>query len=277
MVRLAVWQTALGGVVFGALPADPEWYGDNDALYPLGALLGAGLGASTAIVGARALDFRGPEATTVIAAQQLGLFNGGMLLSDLGDYDGETLSFGLLVGAGAGTAAGWALASRHPDPAVPVAIQSGAWWGLGLALAGMSYTYAWEDWEFDPTTPLLLAVNGGALGGYALARFAHLSRSQIRAANIGALFAAGSTYYFAYFTSDVIWYTEDQVVAIVALSGVAGGVAGAILAGRMDASSGGVALVHGRDGALAAGLPLPTPRPTPQGMAWDVTLVDWRF
>ncbi|MBN1335202.1 MAG: hypothetical protein JXB39_04520 [Deltaproteobacteria bacterium] len=277
-VRLALWQGALGTWVLGPNMAFHEWYGELDVLYPLGALAGAGLGVSTALLAARSPDFGPASAATIVAAQQILTFDGAMLLGNLGDYRGDGVPLGILAGAGAGTAAGWWLASRSPDPALPVATRSGAWWGLGLALAGLSYTYAWDDDDFDPTLPLLAAVNGGAAGGYALARFAGLSQAQVRSANLGALLGAGSSFAFAWFTSDVIWYTEHQVAAIVAASGVAGGVAGALLAGRMDRDAPvGAALVHGQGRDLAAGLPLPTPRPSADGLCWDASLVDYRF
>ncbi len=277
-VRLALWQGALGLAVLGPTMAVNEWYGEADALYPLGALAGAGLGASTALLAARSPDFGPASATSIIAAQQILTFDGALVLASLGRDTDESMPFGILAGAGAGTAVGWWLASRDPDPAVAAAVQSGAWWGLGLAVAGLAYTYAWDDDDSDPTTALLVAVNGGAVGGYALARYGGLSHAQVRMANIGALLGAASTYSFAYYTSEVIWYTPHQVAAIVALSGVAGGVAGALLADRIDRDvPAGTALLSGRDGSLSATLPLPTPRPTPEGLAWDVSLVDYRF
>jgi len=285
LLRLAVWQSALGAYVMGPNLQIDDFFGYEDTPYLIGALVGIGTGAGTAYLMKSAQGLSTEKVTTVMAAEQLGFAN-GLMLGDLTDGEDEDwgVPTGTFIGTLGGAGAGMALARRNPDPTVATAVLSGAWWGAALSIGAMTYTYYWErdlDNEVWYYAPAILGADLGALAGAEIARATGVSRQQLRMMNLGGAGAAFTAYGFAYLTHDVIWYTDRGVVAVIALSGVAGGALGIVLAGEMSHPPRDrgptTAILSGEDGRIRVGTPLPMVAPSEKGPRWQLSLVDYRF
>ncbi len=227
-VRLVGWQAAMGSYLLGPNLLINEPLGYDERAYLALAMAGGGLGAGSALLLAKHHGIDSATASTIIGIEQLGLLNGAVIgYAITGDnYSWSAIPAGMMLGAGAGAAAGTLWALQDPDPAASLGMQWGAYWGTGLGFAVMAYTYAFDELYEDSVYPLALAANLGALGGWTLTRGLGLSRQDIRMFNAGALVGGMGAYGFAWVTSNIVWYTEHGVVAFVTGATVAGGLAG---------------------------------------------------
>jgi hypothetical protein len=278
-MKLAAWQTALGAYLLGPHMArisyDPR---RTAAPYFLGAGGGALVGAGSAIWMSAGPGLSHGQAHGVIAAQQLGGFNGAAI-AWLAKGDEVNTSIGLLAGVGAGTLGGYLFTLTDPSWGESLGAHSGAVWGLAYAAAGNALIERWD--EEKNLRAMLIWSDLGAVGGFALAHALDLSRSQVWAMNLGGIIGAtGSLQLLGLLTmesgaDDTVW----------ALTGMVGGLVGGAVALRLATRSdrehrqglAASAFISGTDRDVRIGLPLPTPIPSDQGLAYGLPLVAYRF
>ncbi len=280
-VRFAAWQGSLGAFLLGPNLAVAGALGPAEAPYFVSSLLGGGLGMGSALYLSSGLGVDEAGATIIAASQQLGGFNGAALGYTLApDWPWVGLPAGITLGVAAGSVAGYLRASRGADRDLSLALQSGAFWGLGLGLSALTFTYGWERLQGGSLLPLVLACDIGAAGGWALARATGATREDLRLWNLGGALGAFSAYGFAWLTSRVIWYTPHGVAAFITVSGLAGAALAILLPrrlGRPRSVPVANALISGQRGELALSLPAPTALPSAGGVQLGMSLVDYRF
>ena len=282
-IRLALWQTATGAYLLG--PHLAYFFQSYEATpYLLGALAGGAAGASSALLMAAGPGLGTNQATAIIASQQLGGANGAVLGMAIASRNDEGVPAGVLLGAGAGTAAGYLLASRRPDAGLTAATHSGMFWGLGVGATALAVSYTFETAETAEAIaiPLVLAADAGAAAGWALARATQVGPTQVRMMNLGGALGAGTGLLFVAMTGELIWWSPHAVAWTLAGCGVAGGGLGLALSrsgsGRLGSRAPvGTALISGQPGALGASVPVPTVVSAPDGPAPGVSLVEVRF
>ncbi len=229
-LRLVAWQGTLGTVMLGPVLYATEAMGWDERPYFATAMLGGGLGVGGALWLHNKHGLTSARSSTIMGVQQLALLDFAVAGYAIAEDDADVaVPAGLLLGTGVGTAIGTHWALKDPDPAAALAMQWGAWWGAGLGVAVMGYTYAFDTMYEDAIYPITLAANLGAVGGWALTRGLGATRQDVRMFNAGALVGGLGSYGFAWMTSNIVWYTEHGVVAFVTLSTVAGGAAGVAL------------------------------------------------
>lgn len=277
-VRLIGLQAGFGATVFGAGPALLELFPERPGLYFGTALLGGAAGTTGAILLARREDFQVGQVHALIASQELVTFNLMALAAQAEDE--RTTGAALIGGAAIGTGLGLAWALNDPDPARALGLQSGAFWGTGLAAVGLGYTYSFD--RLDERVPLALA-GGADLGaglGYALTALLPVTPHHVQMINAGGVIGAGAALGFTSMTANLIWYTPHSVAAAIGGAGLAGGALGAVLATRFEQAEGlpmTGSLLH-KDGRHLR-LSVPTPRAfavpgEPDAVAWGFDLVN---
>lgn len=280
-VRLVIHEAAFGAFVGGAGPAlvDDD---DNGALYFTSALLGAAGGTVGAIALSRREDFGPAQVHALVAPQQLLTFTGAALGATSGET--EPVGLGIMAGAAAGTGFGLLWALNDPDPSVALATHSGAFWGLGLTVVGISYGYGWDGIDADDR-PLALAGGAdlGAVLGFGLASALPVTEDQLRMANVGGLVGAGGAFLFTQSSNRIIWYTPHSVAAIVGGAGLVGGAVGVVVASQLERAPAlpvGSSALEARGGRVRISVPLPRPMAVPgtrDAPGWGLFLVDQEF
>lgn len=260
-IRLVAAQAAAGAWLLGPNQAYAELYGDHEATYFAGALVGGAAGVAGGLLLARQPDFGPAHVSAIVGPQVLLGFNGAVIGSRLRPDAWGAAPAGILVGGLAGTGLGVAWNLAGPDPAVTLGLESGAAWGLGLTVAGLSWSYAWDRVDYDDVpVVLVVATDIGAAVGVAATALLPIDRGQLTYLNAGGALGAGLAYAFARTTSGVVWYAPHDVAALVGGAGVVGGALGFVLATRLDrvpALPVGQALLRVEDGRPAFALPMP--------------------
>ncbi len=277
-MRLAAWQTALGAYLLGPHMARISYDPLRTATpYFIGAAGGAALGTGSAIAMAVGPGLSQGQANTVIAAQQLGGWNGAAIAHLVGGDEVNT-SIGLLAGVGVGTAGGYLLTMTDPTGGEALGAHSGAVWGLAM---GAAHGGLMEWYDDELLTSMLVWSDVGTLAGLALAHRLDLSRSQVWAMNLGGVIGGVGTLQLIALLS---WNNgiDDEPLIVMATAGtLLGGGVGLWLAKRSEhrARDGALAaaLISGTDDELRIGVPVPTPIPSDDGLAYGLPLVAYRF
>lgn len=260
--RLVGWQAVAGAWLLGPNVALNTSRYVHPNLTLGGMVLGAALGGGSAVWYADRTDLTFAGGSAIIAAQQLGMWNGvgAAVLADdtrFGWYSGLT------AGALAGTGAGYLLATRDLDGGRMGAFHSGGFWGLGLGAMGL----ATVEYEGENALPILVVTTDlGAAALYGVAAAARFDRADVRLFNAGGALGAAGTGLLIGMTASAVEWDEKTAWPVVSLGSVAGGIV-AVSAFRgvfHDPPGGGMAaaaLVTGEPGDLAIGLPVPVVAP----------------
>ncbi len=279
-MRLAAWQTALGAYLMGPHMARISYDPNRTAApYFIGAAGGAAVGAGSAIWMAAGPGLSQGQANTVIAAQQLGGFNGAVIATLIDADDSVSTSIGLLAGVGVGTAGGYLLTMTHPTPGVALGAHSGAVWGRACGAAGSNSSGRYDEGQL--LRSMLIWGDIGTLGGLALAHRLDLSRSQVWAMNLGGVIGGTGTLVTLAMVTIENGAGEQTVIGLGIAGSLIGGGVGLWLSRRTEREQrhaiAAAALISGTDRDVRIGLPLPTPIPSDDGLAYGLPLVAYRF
>ncbi len=285
-IRLLPWQTAAGAWLLGPnmlwLNETRGNFNTPQGLVFLGAVAGGAGGAAASLLYKRDEGLSHGQVTTIVHSQQLGIADGAWFASWATD-SGEYAGWGILGGAVAGTAAGYALAERDLDEGAMAGARSGAIWGTGLAfvipsLINEDYWYSGEDFRASGT--LLLGANAGTVGGYFLAEKVGLRRVDAQMVLGGGVAGAAVGLGLVAVTDNLVLWSERGLIGTTTVFGLAGGALGYKLAQGLERPLPNIAvgtLLSGTDDAPVWGLPLPGVIKTREGLAASVQLVDMKF
>jgi hypothetical protein len=276
---LAMWQASAASYLAGPHLAYLSWDPSRSATpYFLGAAAGALVGGGAALYLGLGPGLDGPQALTIFSSEVIGGANGVLIGNLADDETAHGRAIGVLAGTGLGAAGGHLLAFQHPSVAEALALPSGAFWGTGLAVAGVLLVD--EEEPFTHEVPLLVGLDLGAAGAVLAARLLDLSPAQVALFDLGGLVgasAAGLALGLAVVADADP--TVPTAVVIVTVSSLGAGVAGAALGARLGDKPPAVshALVSGQPGDLHLALPLPHLQPVERAAGVGLTLVDCRF
>lgn len=280
LLRVTAWQTTAGAFVLGP---NLSWLSDGDlpgGVILVGSVAGGLAGGGTALWYGKSHGFTPADADAVVGAQQLGVFH-GIALGFFSENEDVTVPVGIVGGLAAGAGAGYLLAGRGLDDGAMAAAHAGMFWGASGGALVMASLYAFDGNTGPELLALALASDAGAAGGYLLGSAIDITPQQVRMANLGGVAGAATLFGFVLVTSNRVPWVPGAVASTVAAGGLAGGVAGILLARDLDsprvpALAMGT-LVGGVDEHVVLGIPLPTVAPLGDGVAVTASLVDYRF
>lgn len=288
-LRLVPWNFAMGAWLLGP---NMMWIRESSGNYnssPLGifsgAVLGAAGGTTAGLMYHRHAGLTHGQVSAIIHAQQLAMFNGAWLttFSADGEY-WEYGGWGLLGGAIAGSAAGYALAERPIDDGEMAAARAGAWLLPGYTLVTMLAVDDNGDfWQGEPShdvAPFALAADLGTAAGWAAGHYAHLRRVDTQMITLGSVAGAGFGLGLAVATQDLVLWSGRGVAVSTGLFSLGGGALGYVLGSRMERPLPRVAstaLLGGTPDHPVLGLPLPSFSPGRERWAASVQIVDMTF